>query len=88
LKDIPIPCLANEAVAISAIQRAPWASGTLLLQHRGALARNRAESTAAIYDAERLSQGPIFRLIGSEKIRDRDAAPPLRLHWFESQVLT
>src|SRR5208337_4538196 len=39
-------------------------------------------------DAERLSQDPTFRLIGSEKIRDRGAAPPSRLHWFETQVLT
>ena len=39
-------------------------------------------------DAERLSQDPTFRLIGSEKIRDRGAALPSRLHWFETQVLT
>jgi hypothetical protein len=39
-------------------------------------------------DAERLSQAPTFRLIGSEKIRDRGAALPSRLHWFETQVLT
>jgi hypothetical protein len=39
-------------------------------------------------DAERLSQDPTFRLIGSEKIRDRGAAMPSRLHWFETQVLT
>jgi Transposase DDE domain group 1 len=38
--------------------------------------------------AERLSQDPAFRLIGSEKIRDRGAALPSRLHWFETQVLT
>src|ERR1022692_2092438 len=39
-------------------------------------------------DAERLSQDPTFRLIGSEKIRDRGADLPSRLHWFETQVLT
>jgi hypothetical protein len=39
-------------------------------------------------DAERLSSDPTFRLIGSEKIRDRGAALPSRLHWFETQVLT
>jgi hypothetical protein len=39
-------------------------------------------------DAERLSQAPTFRLIGSEKIRDRGAALPSQLHWFETQVLT
>src|SRR5665213_188585 len=39
-------------------------------------------------DAERLSQDPTFRLLGSEKIRDRGAALPSRLHWFETQVLT
>jgi hypothetical protein len=39
-------------------------------------------------DAERLSQDPTFRLIGSEKIRDRGAALPSGLHWFETQVLT
>ena len=37
-------------------------------------------------DAERLSNDPTFRLIGSEKIRDRGAALPSRLHWFETQV--
>jgi hypothetical protein len=31
-------------------------------------------------DAERLSHDPTFRLIGSEKIRDRGAALPSRLH--------
>src|ERR1017187_10193758 len=39
-------------------------------------------------DAERISQDPTFRLIGSEKIRDRGAALPSRLHWFETEVLT
>jgi hypothetical protein len=39
-------------------------------------------------DADRLSNDPTFRLIGSEKIRDRGAALPSRLHWFETQVLT
>jgi hypothetical protein len=39
-------------------------------------------------DAERHFNDPTFRLIGSEKIRDRGAALPSRLHWFETQVLT
>ena len=39
-------------------------------------------------DAERLSQGPTFRLIGSVKIWDRGAALPSRLHWFETEVLS
>ncbi len=38
-------------------------------------------------DAERLSQDPTFRLIGSEKVWDRGAALPSRLHWFETEVL-
>ena len=39
-------------------------------------------------DAGRLSQDPTFRLIGSEKIWDRGAALPSRLHWFETEVLS
>jgi len=39
-------------------------------------------------DAERLSQDPTFRLIGSQKIWDRGAALPSRLHWFETEVLS
>ena len=39
-------------------------------------------------DAERLSQDPTFRLIGSEKIWDRGAALPSRPHWFETEVLS
>jgi hypothetical protein len=39
-------------------------------------------------DAERLSQDPTFRLIGSEKIWEHEAALPSRLHWFETEVLT
>jgi hypothetical protein len=39
-------------------------------------------------DAERLSQDPTFRLIGSEKIWERGAALPSRLHWFETDVLS
>ena len=38
-------------------------------------------------DAERLSQDPTFRLIGSKKIWDRGAALPSRLHWFDTEVL-
>ena len=39
-------------------------------------------------DAERLSQDPTFRLIRSEKIWERGAALPSRLHWFETEVLS
>jgi|SRR5208337_1764550 len=39
-------------------------------------------------DAERLSQDPTFRLIGSEKTWERGAALPSRLHWFETEVLS
>jgi len=38
-------------------------------------------------DAERLSQDPTFRLIGSEKIRDRGAALTSRLQSFETEML-
>ena len=41
-----------------------------------------------VNDAERLSQDPTFRLIGSERIWDRGAALPSRLHWFETEVLS
>jgi len=41
-----------------------------------------------VNDVERLSQDPTFRLIGSEKIWDRGAALPSRLHWFETEVLS
>ena len=49
---------------------------------------NRLAGYEDLNDAERLSNDPTFRLIGSEKIRDRGAALPSRLHWFETQVLT
>jgi hypothetical protein len=41
-----------------------------------------------VNDAERLPQDPTFRLIGSEKIRDRGAVLTSRLHWFETEVLS
>jgi predicted ribosome quality control (RQC) complex YloA/Tae2 family protein len=41
-----------------------------------------------VNDAERLSQDPMFRLIGSEKIWERGAALTSRLHWFETEVLS
>jgi hypothetical protein len=40
-----------------------------------------------VNDAERLSQDPTFRLIGSEKIWDRGAALPSRLQTFETEML-
>ena len=39
-------------------------------------------------DAERLSQDPTFRLIGSEKIWERGAALTSRLQSFETGLLT
>jgi hypothetical protein len=39
-------------------------------------------------DAQRLSQDPAFRLIGSEKVRDRGAALTSRLQTFETEMLT
>ncbi len=41
-----------------------------------------------VNDAERLSQDPAFRLIGSEKIWDRGAALTSRLQSFETELLT
>jgi len=40
-----------------------------------------------VNDAERLSQDPTFRLIGSEKIWDRGAALTSRLQSFETEML-
>jgi hypothetical protein len=40
-----------------------------------------------VNDAERLSQDPTFRLIGSEKTWDRGAALPSRLQSFEAELL-
>ena len=39
-------------------------------------------------DAVRVSPDPTFRLIGSPKFWDRDAALTSTLHWFETQLLT
>ena len=41
-----------------------------------------------VNDAERLSQDPTFRLIGSERIWDRGAALTSRLQSFETELLT
>jgi hypothetical protein len=40
-----------------------------------------------VNDAERLSQDPTFRLIGSEKIWDRGAARTSRWQTFETEML-
>jgi hypothetical protein len=40
-----------------------------------------------VNDAERLAHDPTFRLIGSEKIWDRGAAPTSRLQTFETEML-
>jgi len=40
-----------------------------------------------VHDAERLSQDPTFRLIGSEKIWERGAALTSRLQTFETEML-
>jgi hypothetical protein len=39
-----------------------------------------------VNDAERASQDPAFRLIGSEKVWDRGAAPTSRLQTFETDT--
>ena len=49
---------------------------------------SRLAGSEDLNDAERLSQDPTFRLIGSEKIWERGAALPSRLHWFETEVLS
>jgi Transposase DDE domain group 1 len=41
-----------------------------------------------VNDAERLSQDPAFRLIGSRKVLERGAALTSRLHSFETEILT
>lgn len=41
-----------------------------------------------VNDAERLSQDPTFRLIGSEQIWERGAALTSRVHSFETELLT
>jgi len=41
-----------------------------------------------VNDAQRLSQDPMFRLIGSEKIWERGAALTSRLQSFETELLT
>ena len=57
----------------------------------GDLLRQAVYSRLAEYedlnDAERLSQDPTFRLIGSEKIWDRGVALPSRLQTFEMEML-
>ena len=39
-------------------------------------------------DAKRLAADPTFRMIGSPKLWDRDAALTSTLHWFETELLT
>jgi len=48
---------------------------------------NRVAGYEDLNDAERLSQDPTFRLIGSEKIWDRGAALTSRLQSFETDLL-
>src|SRR5208282_1407766 len=49
---------------------------------------SRLAGYADVNDAERLSQDPTFRLIGSKKILERGAALTSRLQSFETGVLT
>src|ERR1019366_6885906 len=49
---------------------------------------SRIEGYEDVNDAERLSQDPTFRLIGSEKIWERGAALTSRLQSFETELLT
>ena len=51
-------------------------------------AYNRLAGYVDVNDAERLSQDPTFRLIGSEKIWERGAALTSRLQSFETEILT
>src|SRR6202521_955811 len=48
---------------------------------------SRLAGYADVNDAQRLSQDPTFRLIGSEKTWDRGAALPSRLQSFETELL-
>ncbi len=48
---------------------------------------SRMEGYEDVNDAERLSQDPTFRLIGSEKTWDRGAALTSRLQTFETEML-
>ena len=48
---------------------------------------SRVASYEDVNDAERLSQDPAFRLIGSEKVWDRGAALTSRLQTFETEML-
>jgi Transposase DDE domain group 1 len=49
---------------------------------------SRAAGYEDVNDAERLSQDPAFRLIGSEKVWDRGTALTSRLQTFEAERLT
>jgi hypothetical protein len=49
---------------------------------------NRLAGYEDVNDAERLSQDPAFRLIGSEKVLERGAALTSRLQSFETELLT
>jgi hypothetical protein len=49
---------------------------------------SRLAGYADVNDAERLSQDPTLRLIGSKKILERGAASTSRLQSFETGVLT
>ncbi len=49
---------------------------------------SRLAGTEDVNDAERISQDPTFRLIGSEKIWERGAALTSRLQSFETELLT
>jgi Transposase DDE domain group 1 len=49
---------------------------------------SRLAGYADVNDAQRLSQDPTFRLIGSRKIWERGAALTSRLQSFETEVLT
>ena len=49
---------------------------------------NRLAGYEDVNDAERLSQDPTFRLIGSEKVLERGPALTSRLQSFETELLT
>jgi hypothetical protein len=66
-----------------------WREGTKgAMQSRFALLEVRVAGYEDVNDAERLSQDPAFRLIGSKKVRKRGAALTSRLQSFETELLT
>ena len=64
-----------------------WKECAVSLRRPAASVYSRLAGYEDLNDAERLSQDPPFRLIGSEKIWDRGATLTSRLQTFETEVL-